>query len=75
MANRRSTRQPSTIAQLALSVALAPRASRRPKQKNVQPRYFKTVGLFAGIGGIEFGLSAAGHEAVLFCANDKSAPQ
>jgi DNA (cytosine-5)-methyltransferase 1 len=54
-------------------VALAPKAGRRPKQISVQPRHFKTVGLFAGIGGIELGLSAAGHEAVLFCENDKSA--
>ena len=33
----------------------------------------KVVGLFAGIGGIELGLSKAGHEALLLCENDPSA--
>src|SRR6266566_1304592 len=31
------------------------------------------VGLFAGIGGIETGLHAAGHESVLLCEIDDSA--
>ena len=30
----------------------------------------KVVGLFAGIGGIELGLSKAGHETLLLCEND-----
>ena len=33
----------------------------------------KVVGLFAGIGGIELGLSKAGHETLLLCENDPSA--
>lgn len=33
----------------------------------------KVVGLFAGIGGIELGLSKAGHEALMLCENDAAA--
>lgn len=33
----------------------------------------KVVGLFAGIGGIELGLSRAGHETLLLCENDVGA--
>src|SRR5262245_9745417 len=33
----------------------------------------KTVGLFAGIGGIEVGLERAGHQTLLLCENDPSA--
>lgn len=33
----------------------------------------RTVGLFAGIGGIELGLSRAGHEAALLCEIDEGA--
>lgn len=36
-------------------------------------RSFRTVGLFAGIGGIELGLHGAGHKTVLFCENDATA--
>ena len=36
-------------------------------------RSLKTVGLFAGIGGIELGLSKAGHQTVLLCENDPAA--
>jgi DNA (cytosine-5)-methyltransferase 1 len=32
-----------------------------------------TVGLFSGIGGLELGLSRAGHQTVLLCENDKVA--
>src|SRR4051794_25833127 len=31
---------------------------------------FSVAGLFAGIGGIELGLHAAGHETVLLCDSD-----
>jgi len=37
------------------------------------PAPLKVVGLFAGIGGIELGLSRAGHEAMLLCENDPAA--
>jgi DNA (cytosine-5)-methyltransferase 1 len=33
----------------------------------------KVAGLFAGIGGVELGLSRAGHESVLLCENDPAA--
>lgn len=36
-------------------------------------RTFRVAGLFAGIGGIELGLSNAGHEARVLCENDPSA--
>lgn len=36
-------------------------------------RTFRVAGLFAGIGGIELGLSKAGHEASVLCENDASA--
>ncbi len=32
-----------------------------------------SVGLFAGVGGIELGMSRAGHESVLLCENDPGA--
>ncbi len=37
------------------------------------PEPLKVVGLFAGIGGIELGLSRAGHQTMLLCENDPSA--
>ncbi|QDV05612.1 putative BsuMI modification methylase subunit YdiP [Planctomycetes bacterium Poly30] len=33
-------------------------------------RSFRVAGMFAGIGGIELGLSRAGHETTLLCEND-----
>ncbi len=39
-----------------------------PPQKNLP-----TVGLFAGVGGIELGLKSAGHETTLLCENDVGA--
>ena len=36
-------------------------------------RSLRTVGLFAGIGGIELGLQAAGHETLEFCEVDEAA--
>lgn len=33
----------------------------------------KMAGLFAGIGGLELGLHASGHETLLFCENDPAA--
>lgn len=37
------------------------------------PRHLSTAGLFAGIGGIELGLRAAGHETQLLCEIDAAA--
>jgi DNA (cytosine-5)-methyltransferase 1 len=62
------------VEQLALPVRLAPKP--RSKRRGAEPaarRVFTTAGLFAGIGGIELGFSRAGHEAALFCENDRSA--
>jgi DNA (cytosine-5)-methyltransferase 1 len=36
-------------------------------------RSLKVAGLFAGIGGIELGLSSAGHRTLLLCENDSGA--
>lgn len=41
--------------------------------RNSDHRPLRVVGLFAGIGGIELGLSRAGHEASLLCENDPAA--
>lgn len=46
-------------------------AERTPKR--IARRKLNVVGLFAGIGGIELGLSRAGHEALLLCENDVAA--
>jgi DNA (cytosine-5)-methyltransferase 1 len=69
-----SPRRSTAEEQLALPVRLrpSPRPSRRSSEK-LERRSFRTAGLFAGIGGIELGLSRAGHEATLFCENDASA--
>jgi DNA (cytosine-5)-methyltransferase 1 len=55
--------------QLSLDVDLS---ERKPAPKTGR-RSFKVAGLFAGIGGLELGLSSAGHETVLLCENDPSA--
>lgn len=60
-------------AQLALPVRLAPLRKRSGSRKAGPRRSLKSVGLFAGIGGIELGLHGAGHETLLFCENDKAA--
>lgn len=72
--NRNRAERGHADRQLALPVRLAPRPrGRRRPGARPERRAFKTAGLFAGIGGIELGLSRAGHEAVLFCENDPSA--
>jgi DNA (cytosine-5)-methyltransferase 1 len=55
--------------QLRLPVDL----SQHQPAPNHPRRQLKVCGLFAGIGGLELGLSRAGHEAQLFCENDPSA--
>jgi DNA (cytosine-5)-methyltransferase 1 len=39
----------------------------------VSKKHLSVVGLFAGIGGFELGLSRAGHDAILLCENDHAA--
>lgn len=43
------------------------------RTRSDQKESLKVTGLFAGIGGIELGLSKAGHETLLLCENDPSA--
>jgi DNA (cytosine-5)-methyltransferase 1 len=60
------------MAQLELIQPAARRKrSRRVNQR--EPRSLRVVGLFAGIGGIELGLSRAGHESLLLCEIDRTA--
>lgn len=73
MSDKRVNRAPAPEPQLPLPVKLAPRPRGRRRPAPLERRTFKTAGLFAGIGGIELGLSRAGHEALLFCENDRSA--
>lgn len=48
----------------------------RPKAtKAIRGHGLRTVGLFAGIGGIELGLHRAGHSAELFCEIDNAATE
>lgn len=58
-----------SASQLSLDVAL----SQRLPAPQMPRRSFRVVGLFAGIGGLELGLSRAGHETLLMCENDPSA--
>lgn len=58
--------------QLELVRAEQPRRS-RSRRRNGEVRSFRTVGLFAGIGGLELGLGRAGHECAMLCEIDKSA--
>lgn len=47
----------------------------RPRRQNAatQGRRLRTAGLFAGIGGIELGLHASGHESALLCEIEPTA--
>lgn len=48
--------------------------STEPNRKGTPPQLgLPTVGLFAGIGGIELGMQRAGHETLLLCENDPGA--
>ena len=61
----------SSAAQLTLpATASRPRVLRTP---NIPTRSFPTVGLFAGIGGIERGLAASGHDTRLLCEIEPTA--
>lgn len=71
---KKGDRDRADAQQLVLPVRLAPKPrSKKRGGEQVERRSFKAAGLFAGIGGIELGFSRAGHEALLFCENDKSA--
>lgn len=74
MTVKRAERDRGESLQLVLPVRLAPKPRlRRRAGERPERRTFKTAGLFAGIGGIELGLSRAGHQTMLFCENDRSA--
>lgn len=63
---------PAAMAQLQLLDSTAPR--KRARRHGSGPRRsLRVVGLFAGIGGIELGLSRAGHESLLMCEIDRTA--
>jgi DNA (cytosine-5)-methyltransferase 1 len=49
------------------------RKQRAVNRLGLEPRGLRVVGLFAGIGGIELGLSRSGHETLLLCENDQGA--
>jgi len=56
---------------LASTDSLLARAERSEAQALAAP--LTTAGLFSGIGGLELGLSRAGHRAVMLCENDRVA--
>lgn len=62
-------RTEAVITQLPLRTKPTLRESRPP----ASGQRLKFAGLFAGIGGIELGLSRAGHESLLLCENEPGA--
>jgi hypothetical protein len=56
---------------LASTDSLLARAERSEAQALAAP--LTTAGLFSGIGGLELGLSRAGHRAVMLCENERVA--
>ena len=59
--------------QLKSSLDTSPRPRARSPRQPSNKRSFATVGLFAGIGGIELGLERAGHECLQLCELDPAA--
>jgi DNA (cytosine-5)-methyltransferase 1 len=60
-------------ARRAATVAKPARRTPRSNEPEPSPRPFGVAGLFAGIGGIELGLHAAGHTTRLLCELDPGA--
>jgi C-5 cytosine-specific DNA methylase len=56
---------------VASTASLLARAERSEARALATP--LTTVGLFSGIGGLELGLSRAGHRTVMLCENDRVA--
>lgn len=61
--------------QLPLPLRVPGSRSARPGRQPQPVRSHTTVGLFAGIGGLELGLAASGHETRLFCEIDPAAQE
>ena len=55
-----------------MTVAIRPTAKTRTSQPPKR-QALRVVGLFAGVGGLELGLKAAGHETLGFCELDSAA--
>lgn len=49
------------------------RTKRATKQRARRRQRLRVAGLFAGVGGLEYGLHVAGHETALLCENDPAA--
>ncbi|MBX3023510.1 DNA (cytosine-5-)-methyltransferase [bacterium] len=64
---------PATGAQLPLRQVLPPDVPPSTPPRHRQS--LQAVGLFAGVGGIEFGLHSAGHRTLLLCENDPGASE
>jgi DNA (cytosine-5)-methyltransferase 1 len=60
-------------AQELLALDLYPQNQLSDTDIRLNPACHKVAGLFAGIGGIELGLSTVGHKTELFCENDTAA--
>jgi C-5 cytosine-specific DNA methylase len=58
---------------LQVTDLLEPAAGRRTELRPAPGTSLRAVGLFAGIGGIELGLAAAGHRTKLLCEIDQAA--
>jgi DNA (cytosine-5)-methyltransferase 1 len=56
-----------------LDLDLRRQSAARGRMRTPEGIRHRVVGLFAGIGGVERGLSRAGHETLLFCENDLAA--
>lgn len=55
-------------------MTVAVRPTKKPRNSETpNPRTLRTVGLFAGVGGLELGLNSAGHETLAFCEIEPAA--
>lgn len=71
--NGRLKRTDSKSARRREPVSSVQKDTRLSTKPNLIPRCMNVVGLFAGIGGIELGLEAAGHRTTLACEIDAAA--